>query len=234
MPNYHIEDYLNRLLCKAMQVPMGELLKAQNGRSLEEVGKIANSFNDVANYNKFRGTIDEIYRMIYVGDDSLFSVIYDENEIRGTVIQKKIEDYSENEQEKIGKIHKLIQIAQNEIMQYVSKTAPSRIDEIKSEFIVTAPEFELIEQDEIEFDSKYPKMEAIYSRKEHISDNSISNFLAFIREEVEREEITTTKLGKETVQEMQDVEVFDRVNNEVARQEKIINQTKENQDLGEN
>ncbi len=52
MPNYHIEHYLNRLLCKAMQISMGELLKAQNGRSLEEFGKIANSFNDVANYNK--------------------------------------------------------------------------------------------------------------------------------------------------------------------------------------
>ena len=71
--------------------------------------------------------------MIYVGDDSLFGVLYDEKQIRGTVIQKKIDEYSENEQEKIGKIHKLIQIAQNEIMQYISKTDPSRIDEIKRE-----------------------------------------------------------------------------------------------------
>lgn len=233
MPNFHIEDYLNRLLCEAMQIPMGDLLIAQNGRSLEEFGKIANSFNEVADYNKFRGAIDEIYRIIYVGDDSLFSAIYDENQARGTVIQKKIDEYSENELEKIGRIHKLIQIAQNEIMQYVSKNDPSRIDEIKSKCIITAPEFELTEQDEFEFDSKYPRMDAVYTRRKQIADNSVSDFLKFMREELETEEITTRKLGEETVQEMQDVDVFDSVNSEMERQERTINQTKENQDLGE-
>lgn len=228
MPNYQIEDYLNRLLCRAMQIPLSELLKAQNGKSLAEYGKIANKFNDFANYNKFRGTIDEIYHMIYVGDDNLFSVIFDENEIRGTVIQKKIDEYSKDEQEKIGKIHKLIQIAQNEIIQYVIKTDPSRIDEIKSNFIVTAPEFELTEQDIIEFNNKYPKMDKVYSRKEHTADNTISDFLAFMRED-----ITTRKLGEETIQEMQNVEVFDMVNNEMDKQERITSQTKETKDIGE-
>lgn len=233
MPNFHIEDYLNRLLCEVMQIPMGDLLIAQNGRSLEEFGKIANGFNDVADYNKFRGAIDEIYRIIYVGDDSLFSAIYDENQARGTVIQKKIDEYSENELEKIGRIHKLIQIAQKEIMQYVNKTNPRRIEEIKSKLIITVPEIELTEQDEFEFDSKYPKMDAVYARREQIADNSVSDFLKFMREEIETEEITTRKLGEETVQEMQDVDVFDSVNSEMERQERTINQTKENQDLGE-
>ena len=233
MPNYHIEDYLNRLLCESMQISLGDLLKAQNGRSIEEFGKIANSFNSVANYNKFRGAIDEIYSMIYIGDDSLFTTIYDEGDVRGTVIQKIMDEYSENEQEKIGRIHKLIQIAQNEIMQYVSKTDPNRIDKIKNEFIATTPEFELTEQDKIEFDGKYPKMDTIYSRKKHIVDNSISNFIASLKVEIEKKEVTTKKLGEENVPEMHDVDVFDRVNNEMQIQEKNINQTKENQDLWE-
>lgn len=253
LPNYHIEDTLNMLFCEAMQISTGELLRIQNERSLEGIGELANKFNKTADYNKFRGAIDEIYRMIYVGDNSLFSVMYDENKGSGTLIQKNLSDYSKSELEKIGRVHKLIQMAQKEILKYVSKTNPSRIKDIKCKFIVTAPQFELTEQDEIEFDCQYPKIDTIYSRKEHVIDNSVSDFFAFLRGEVEPEETTTgrteakekykltkrvkyvtgRKLGTQVVADMQDIETTDKDNEEMARQQRTISQTKENHDIVE-
>ena len=188
---YHIEDTLNEIFCNAIGLSRGELLQIQNETELTNLKTVANKFNQHANYNKFRGIMDEIYNAIYRGTDSLYDTIYDSElsnvQGRGTLRKQDFNGYDQETLRKIERVHKLIQIAQKELYSYVSHTKPNMLQDIENKFIKTLPEYQLTKDDEIEYETKYPKIDELYAEKNqsNVHDNSLQDIFSMLREEQE-------------------------------------------------
>ena len=133
LDEYQIEDKLNELLCKALGISKAVFLSAQNEENQETFNTIIHNFNKYANFRDFQQALDGIYA---IQEETWF----DENgnlletEAKPTIKQTKIAT-------------ELIRICQSQIFQYVQKSNPDKLAEIKEGFIVPMNEYgEIVRQ----------------------------------------------------------------------------------------
>lgn len=127
LDEYQIEDKINELFCKALGISRADFLLAQNEENKESFNMIINKFNEHANFEDFQQALDGIYAIqeeTWVDED-----------------EKLFEIEKETTEEQTQRAKELINICQNEIFKYVEKTNPSKLEEIKEEFIMPMNEY---------------------------------------------------------------------------------------------
>lgn len=122
LDEYQIEDKLNELLCKALGISRASFLSAQNEENQETFNRIVQNFNKYANFNDFQKALDGIFA---IQEETWF----DEN---GNLLETETKPTVEQTQRAI----ELIRICQSQIFQYVQKSNPSKLIEIKEGFIM--------------------------------------------------------------------------------------------------
>ena len=122
LDEYQIEDKLNELLCKALGISRASFLSAQNEENQETFNRIVQNFNKYANFNDFQQALDGIFA---IQEETWF----DEN---GNLLETETKPTVEQTQRAI----ELIRICQSQIFQYVQKSNPSKLIEIKEGFIM--------------------------------------------------------------------------------------------------
>lgn len=127
LDEYQIEDKINELFCKVLEISRADFLLAQNEENKESFNTIINKFNEHANFEKFQQALDGIYA---IQEETWV----DEN---GELFEIEKEPTEEQTQ----RAKELIKICQNEIFKYVEKTNPSKLGEIKEEFIMPMNEY---------------------------------------------------------------------------------------------
>lgn len=124
MVRYQVEDKLNQLFCSSMGITLDELISMQNDENMDRLNELIAKFNEFANYERYSAALDGIYELRY-GTEG-----------------KEDDEFSE---EDIRKIHEYIQLAQEEFEKYVAHTAPERLVDIKSKFIIIDPRYKIDE-----------------------------------------------------------------------------------------
>ena len=133
LDEYQIEDKLNELLCKALGISKAVFLSAQNEENQETFNTIIHNFNKYANFRDFQQALDGIYA---IQEETWF----DEN---GNLLETEAKPTTEQTQ----RATKLIRICQSQIFQYVQKSNPDKLAEIKEGFIVPMNEYgEIVRQ----------------------------------------------------------------------------------------
>ncbi len=127
LDEYQIEDKINELFCKVLEISRADFLLAQNEENKESFNTIINKFNEHANFEKFQQALDGIYA---IQEETWV----DEN---GELFEIEKEPTEEQTQ----RAKELIKICKNEIFKYVEKTNPSKLEEIKEEFIMPMNEY---------------------------------------------------------------------------------------------
>ena len=127
LDEYQIEDKINELYCKVLEISRADFLLAQNEENKESFNTIINKFNEHANFEKFQQALDGIYA---IQEETWV----DEN---GELFEIEKEPTEEQTQ----RAKELIKICKNEIFKYVEKTNPSKLEEIKEEFIMPMNEY---------------------------------------------------------------------------------------------
>ena len=133
LDEYQIEDKLNELLCKALGISKAIFLSAQNEENQETFNTIIHNFNKYANFRDFQQALDGIYA---IQEETWF----DEN---GNLLETEAKPTIEQTK----RATELIRICQSQIFQYVQKSNPDKLAEIKEGFIVPMNEYgEIVRQ----------------------------------------------------------------------------------------
>lgn len=133
LDEYQIEDKLNELLCKALGISKAVFLSAQNEENQETFNTIIHNFNRYANFRDFQQALDGIYA---IQEETWF----DEN---GNLLETEAKPTIEQTK----RATELIRICQSQIFQYVQKSNPDKLAEIKEGFIVPMNEYgEIVRQ----------------------------------------------------------------------------------------
>lgn len=145
LDEYQIEDKLNELLCKALGISKAFFLSAQNEENQETFYTIIQNFNKYSNFRDFQQALDGIYA---IQEETWF----DEN---GNLLETEAKPTIEQTK----RATELIRICQSQIFQYVQKSNPDKLVEIKEGFIVPMNEYgEIVRQhtdvDDIEHTSQ--------------------------------------------------------------------------------
>lgn len=145
LDEYQIEDKLNELLCKALGISKAFFLSAQNEENQETFYTIIQNFNKSSNFRDFQQALDGIYA---IQEETWF----DEN---GNLLETEAKPTIEQTK----RATELIRICQSQIFQYVQKSDPDKLVEIKEGFIVPMNEYgEIVRQhtdvDDIEHTSQ--------------------------------------------------------------------------------
>ncbi len=122
LDEYQIEDKMNEIMCKALGISRGEFLIAQNEKNRIKYNNIQQKFNQFANFDIFRKSLDDIYA---IQEETWF----DKN---GRLLEKE----ASPTQEQIFKTKEAIRKCQSQIMQYVMKSNIRKLEEIQKEMIV--------------------------------------------------------------------------------------------------
>lgn len=204
LDEYQIEDKLNELLCKALGISKAFFLRAQNEETQETFYTIIQNFNKYSSFRAFQQALDGIYA---IQEETWL----DEN---GNLLEIEAKPTIEQ----IKRTTELIRICQSQIFQYVQKSNPNKLAEIKEGFIVPMNEYgEIVRQntdvDDIEHTSQsndetmgskdilyqadYMKYQEFLMNGVDLGDNTlvfISGLSAIPFEEIYEGEITLKKL----------------------------------------
>lgn len=155
LDEYQIEDKINQLFCKVMNISMAQFLKMQNAKDKTDFNKLIAKFNQFADFNTFRKCLDGIYK---IQEETWF----DSN---GQLLEKESKPTPEQTQRAIYLINK----CQNEIMKYAKNNNLEAT--IKEELIMPINEYgEIIQQ----------TGDNIVSQEREIQDNEIINEYDYI------------------------------------------------------
>jgi hypothetical protein len=125
LDEYQIEDKLNQLFCKVMNISMAEFLQIQNAHDKSEFNNLINKFNQFADFNIFRESLDVIYK---VQEETWF----DEN---GELLEAEAKPTDEQTYRVVHLINK----CQNELMKYARHN--NLESSIEDELIVAINEY---------------------------------------------------------------------------------------------
>lgn len=125
LDEYQIEDKLNQLFCKIMNISMAQFLQMQNAQDKIEFNKLIDKFNQFADFNIFKDSLDEIFK---IQEETWF----DKN---GQLLEEEAKPTIEQTQ----KAFRLINKCQNELMKYAKQK--NLEDAIKEELIVAMNEY---------------------------------------------------------------------------------------------
>lgn len=122
LDEYQIEDKLNELFCKALGISRAEFLSMQNERDLATMNKLKERFNQYADFDVIEKALDGIYA---IQEETWI----DEN---GNLLEQETEPTPEQ----TARAKKLIRQYQSQIIQFVERSNPEMLDEIKEEIIM--------------------------------------------------------------------------------------------------
>lgn len=122
LDEYQIEDKMNELLCNALGISRADFLKKQNQNDGNGLLELKEKFDEFADFDTFLKALDEIYSIqeeTWIDED-------------GNLLEQEAEPTKEQTEKAKG----LIRICQEQVVQYVEKTSPERLEEIKENMIM--------------------------------------------------------------------------------------------------
>lgn len=138
LDEYQIEDKINELFCSALGISRAEFLRMQNENDLASLDILKKRFNEFSDFDAFQKALDDIY---IIQEETWI----DEN---GNFLEEEAEPTPEQTE----RAKKLIKQCQSLILQFVEKSNPQKIEEIKEQMIMIDGDImkdeEIIAQDE--------------------------------------------------------------------------------------
>ena len=122
LDEYQIEDKMNELLCNALGISRADFLKKQNQNDGNGLLELKEKFDEFADFDTFLKALDEIYSIqeeTWIDKD-------------GNLLEQEAEPTKEQTEKAKG----LIRICQEQVIQYVEKANPERLEEIKENMIM--------------------------------------------------------------------------------------------------
>ena len=122
LDEYQIEDKMNELLCDALGISRADFLKKQNQNDGNGLLELKEKFDEFADFDTFLKALDGIYS------------IQEE-----TWVDEKgnlLEEEAEPTKEQTERAKRLIRVCQEQVIQYVKKANPDRLEEIKEKMIM--------------------------------------------------------------------------------------------------
>lgn len=122
LDEYQIEDKMNELLCDALGISRADFLKKQNQNDGNGLLELKEKFDEFADFDTFLKALDEIYSIqeeTWIDED-------------GNLLEQEAEPTKEQTEKAKG----LIRICQEQVVQYVEKANPERLEEIKENMIM--------------------------------------------------------------------------------------------------
>ena len=122
LDEYQIEDKMNELLCDALGISRADFLKKQNQNDGNGLLELKKKFDEFADFDTFLKALDEIYSIqeeTWIDED-------------GNLLEQEAEPTKEQTEKAKG----LIRICQEQVVQYVEKANPERLEEIKENMIM--------------------------------------------------------------------------------------------------
>lgn len=122
LDEYQIEDKMNELFCKALGISRAEFLRIQNENNLDSMNALKQRFNEFADFDAFEKALDGIYA---IQEETWI----DEN---GNLLEQEAEPTPEQ----TARAKELIRQCQSQILQFVEKSNPEKLEDIKGEMIM--------------------------------------------------------------------------------------------------
>lgn len=122
LDEYQIEDKMNELFCKAQGISRAEFFRIQNDNNLDAMGTLKQRFNKFADFDAFEKALDGIYA---IQEETWI----DEN---GNLLEKEAEPTPEQTE----RAKELVRQCQSQILQFIERSNPERLEEIKEEIIM--------------------------------------------------------------------------------------------------
>ena len=122
LDEYQIEDKMNELICNALGISRADFLKKQNQNDGNGLLELKEKFDEFADFDTFLKALDEIYSIqeeTWIDED-------------GNLLEQEAEPTKEQTE----KAKVLIRICQEQVVQYVEKANPERLEEIKENMIM--------------------------------------------------------------------------------------------------
>ena len=122
LDEYQIEDKMNELLCNALGISRADFLKKQNQNDGNGLLELKEKFDEFADFDTFLKALDEIYSIqeeTWIDED-------------GNLLEQEAEPTKEQTE----KAKDLIRICQEQVVQYVERANPERLEEIKENMIM--------------------------------------------------------------------------------------------------
>lgn len=122
LDEYQIEDKMNELICNALGISRADFLKKQNQNDGNGLSELKEKFDEFADFDTFLKALDEIYSIqeeTWMDED-------------GNLLEQEAEPTKEQTEKAKG----LIRICQEQVVQYVEKANPERLEEIKENMIM--------------------------------------------------------------------------------------------------
>lgn len=122
LDEYQIEDKMNELLCMALDISQAEFLRIQNQSDGNGLAKLKEMFDKYADFDEFQNALDKIYSLQE-------ETWIDEN-------GNMLEEEAKPTKEQTDRAKALIRICQEQILRYIEKSNPERLEEIKENMIM--------------------------------------------------------------------------------------------------
>ena len=122
LDEYQIEDKMNELICNALGISRADFFKKQNQNDGNGLLELKEKFDEFADFDTFLKALDEIYSIqeeTWIDED-------------GNLLEQEAEPTKEQTEKAKG----LIRICQEQVVQYVEKASPERLEEIKENMIM--------------------------------------------------------------------------------------------------
>lgn len=157
LDEYQIEDKMNELFCKALGISRAEFLRMQNENNLESINILKQRFNEFADFGAFEKALDGIY---VIQEETWF----DEN-------GNSLEQESEPTPEQTARAKELIRQCQSQILQFVEKSNPEKLEDIKGEMIMI--DGEIMSNQEMLYQEDYLKYQDFITKGLNLSDYNL-------------------------------------------------------------
>ena len=157
LDEYQIEDKMNELLCMALNISQADFLRIQNQFDGNGLAKLKEIFDEYANFDTFQNALDEIYSLQE-------ETWIDEN-------GNMLEEEAKPTKEQTDRAKALIRICQEQILRYIEKSNPERLEEIKENMIMI--DGELMNDIEMLYQEDYLKYQEFITKGMDLSDSTL-------------------------------------------------------------
>ena len=157
LDEYQIEDKMNELLCMTLDISQAEFLRIQNQFDGNGLAKLKEIFDEYANFDTFQNALDEIYSLQE-------ETWIDEN-------GNMLEEEAKPTKEQTDRAKALIRICQEQILRYIEKSNPERLEEIKENMIMI--DGELMNDIEMLYQEDYLKYQEFITKGMDLSDSTL-------------------------------------------------------------
>ncbi len=157
LDEYQIEDKMNELLCMALGISKADLFKLQNQSDGKGLAKLKEMFDQYADFDIFQNALDAIY------------AIQEETWVdeHGNSLEKE----AEPTKEQTARAKELIRICQEQVMKYIEKANPEKLEEIKENMIMI--DGEIMSNKEMLYQDDYLKYQEFIAKGLNLEDSQI-------------------------------------------------------------